>query len=569
VKWRLFPDGPIIGVFPLWAIAILAIAFLPSSGCAPSGNVCGESVCGSDEVCSNEKCLRPCNADNDCISSNNEACVSGLCQVSDSTGGGVTDAGSPSDAGESSDAGMAPDAGSGFDAGPASDAGSRFDAGFSTDAGNMGSADDGGAPSADGGVGPGDSGTNPDAGTGGDSGAGSAGDAGLDSGSLSGMDGGIVIMPDSGVDSGVDSGIDSGVDSGGGPDSGPRKDAGLGGGIDSGADSGVDSGPPDSGCPTFSPSWWNMDYGHRIPLSIGSVPDKGTVELALSVSDTTALQNLKDGVGTDEIRVVHHGGFANQEIDRIVIIKSNGESIIRFKVVENGGIPASSSAYYLYVGNASFPAAPKDPNNVYAYYENFDGKDTSTDPAIEYDLEPSTGWSYVTGEGKGISIRPPTGTARATMAFPLTSEPQDGFASVQGKVIGDDLWDIIGPVARMTDQTQGSLDCITMRMCQDCGANDVGVTQYINGNFNNYDADTYTFNDNTWYLLEGRFHGNTASLNVDHSIVATWNNAPEETGRVGFYVFQSDVVVDEVIFAYGMEPNIASANFNAVQDRCP
>jgi hypothetical protein len=78
-----------------------------------------------------------------------------------------------------------------------------------------------------------------------------------------------------------------------------------------------------------------------------------------------------------------------------------------------------------------------------------------------------------------------------------------------------------------------------------------------------------TLNPDTWYRVEAYMHGSIARLTLDTNDEIIWNAAPEVSGEVGAYFFQSDVVIDELIFAYGMEPGTSSADFNSVESYCP
>ncbi|MBN1373651.1 MAG: DUF2341 domain-containing protein [Anaerolineaceae bacterium] len=106
--------------------------------------------------------------------------------------------------------------------------------------------------------------------------------------------------------------------------------------------------------------------------SSAPIPAGYTVNLVLDTAALTAAGKLR--VDGSDLRVVWVNGSSLVELDRLAETSFNApDTVISFKT--QAEIPANTSdgAYFLYYGNPSAGAAPTNPANVYAFWENFDG----------------------------------------------------------------------------------------------------------------------------------------------------------------------------------------------------
>jgi hypothetical protein len=139
--------------------------------------------------------------------------------------------------------------------------------------------------------------------------------------------------------------------------------------------------------------WWDPAYRLRIPLAITTgpvAPEAGYAGYTARLAELdTATLIARDELLADchDLRVVWWSGTAWSEIDRH-LIGCGGLADVRFALVGDLASGATSSDYYLYLGNPAATAPPAlRTTNVYLWYD-----DARADRSASYDRGRFDSW---------------------------------------------------------------------------------------------------------------------------------------------------------------------------------
>lgn len=159
-----------------------------------------------------------------------------------------------------------------------------------------------------------------------------------------------------------------------------------------------------------TPDWWNTDYAYRkrITVTAGStaITTSNTITVKTDVDALITAGKVQNEADPDDLRIVYWNGSTNVNIDREYLSGGLDEALdsgtdqndIRFKAQAAVSASGSDNGYYLYYGNAGATAGPKDPANVYQYYEPFSSDMFGGTPT--WSKLNSARWSWSSGTGR-------------------------------------------------------------------------------------------------------------------------------------------------------------------------
>ncbi len=167
--------------------------------------------------------------------------------------------------------------------------------------------------------------------------------------------------------------------------------------------------------------WWDEDYQYRRQITVetgANSPYRGYENYTIRIiTNTSGSEYQNDG---DDVRIVYFNGISNVELDRVNITSFDSTTTeLRFGLYSNISANSFDDNYFVYYGNPSATTPPKNPNNVYLWFDNAttdsessytQGKvdDTAHGNAFGNSVTHNTGgyYDFDTGDNFADSLRP-------------------------------------------------------------------------------------------------------------------------------------------------------------------
>ena len=156
-------------------------------------------------------------------------------------------------------------------------------------------------------------------------------------------------------------------------------------GPDLAPDATADSGPP--------ADWWDPAFHWRMRITIAN-GSTSPLDMGFQAGLVLALDAAPCSGPRDAIRIIHAGA----ELDRVIDELSPQWTWFAIAAAIPAG--ASSGDYFLYCGNLSPTAAKHDPQQVFAFYDDFPGTSLSSLWQTQNDVTVTGGAAQVGGVGK-------------------------------------------------------------------------------------------------------------------------------------------------------------------------
>jgi hypothetical protein len=297
------------------------------------------------------------------------------------------------------------------------------------------------------------------------------------------------------------------------------------------------------------PEWWDDGFAYRTPLNVTTGPTPPINRYAgYSVQTTLDTAGLADAGklrgDCNDARIARWSGGTWTELDRHVVDCGSAEAEIWFRLQDDIADSSSDGSYWLYYGDPTAESGPEDRNEVYLYWDDFEGRPVDQTPP-GWTVQGGGPWHVVDDGGHRILRRKSGGVSGRQVIYVTGLEERDVLTQTRLRTAAAASERNLGLLHRGGGTGQSDLTGYRISL-RDDGATSREQSSFVNGSWSFINNPAYAWSTATWHTVTGATFESTIKQWVDGVLLDTETSTDvTSSGRAGLMAWQgADVNYD-------------------------
>ena len=286
--------------------------------------------------------------------------------------------------------------------------------------------------------------------------------------------------------------------------------------------------------------WSDWDYHIQLEIRNNAtvpLPSGYTVSLILDTASLISQGQMQADCA--DLRISHNDGVTESELNRLVEGCNTSSTTVTFRTQAEIGVGGTGVDYRLYYGNAAATDPPEDPNNVYAFFDDFEDGDAA-------------GWSGAKGtwsvvdDGGNYVYRYTNGGANWAVSYVNLPGVSDLEYVAKIRATDNPFTNWIGLAFRIQDEN----NFLTFYQSRDTAPSLFKFARIVSDNHTIPEQPVFTMPPDVWYWLRLQAIGNQVRARIwaDGSAEPTgWNIERTES------TFQSETNIGTTLYNHTTE----------------